>query len=240
MGRAREGLTIKAQRLIMIDPNKKEPLPINSNEVCHSAFELIGEKRYDEAEQLLTINMSRTDDDTSIALYHSVLGVISKIRGEYKTAWRHYERAEKLMPEDPAIKTIIARLLISQFSECSQAIKKAKKVLVVAKGNPVFAHQAYTTMGLAYCKQGERTKALDMLQMSWGDDFTGFVTAENIDFELLEIILRREWGEDLCKMFLLKALDFAKNTNEEDYIKLFEKMLDVFNIDYPSNEKNLS
>ena len=217
----------------MIDPNKKDELPINSNDVCYRAFQLIGAKQYADAEKLLSINMSRTEDKTSLALYHSVLGVLFKVQGEYKTAWRHYERAEKLLPDDPALKIISARLLIEQFAQYSQAIKKAKKVLALASGNPGFAHQAYTTMGLAYCKKGNRKKTIDMLNLSMGDDFDGFISAKNIDFELVEATLRRGWGEEECRNFLIKALEFAYKTNEEQYINLSQKMLSAFEKEYP-------
>lgn len=217
----------------MIDPNKKEPLPINPNDVCYRAFELIAAKQYDDAEKFLTINMSRTDDDTAIALYHSVLGVLSKSKGEYKAAWRHYERAEKLMPDDPSLKIITARLLINQFSEYSQAIKKAKKVLALAGKIPAFVHQAYATIGLAHAKMGDRKKALEMLELSIGEKFNGFVTAKNIDFELVETVLRKGWGLDICRKFFDLALEFAKSTNEDEYIKLFQRMLNVFERDYP-------
>ena len=85
----------------MIDPNKKDPIPVNASDVCYRAFELIAAKQYSDAEKLLSGTMSRTDDDAAIALYHSVLGVLFKVQGEYKTAWKHYQRAEKLLPRDP-------------------------------------------------------------------------------------------------------------------------------------------
>ncbi len=218
----------------MIDPNKKEPPPINSNEVCYRAFELIAAKQYADAEKLLSINMARTEDKTAIALYHSVLGVLFKIQGEYKTAWRHYERAEKLLPDDPALKIISARLLIEQFAEYSQAIKKAKKAMELAAGNPVFEHQGYTTMGLAYCKKGDKKKAVEMLTLSQVNDFRDFITAKNIDFELVEALLRRGWGVENCRVFIVKAFEFAKKTNEEQFIRLFSKMLAAFEKDYPT------
>lgn len=217
----------------MIDPNKKENAPVNPSEVCMRAFELIGAKQYDDAEKLLAGNMSRTDDDASIALYHSVMGVLFKVQGEYKTAWRHYQRAEKLLPDDPALKIISARLLINQFAEYGQAIKKAKKVLEIIPNNPVFAHQAYTTMGLAHLKKTEKNKAVEMLVKSAGNDFSGFVSAKNLDFELVEALLKRGWGVLECKDFLKKALEFAKKTGEENYIKLLTKMLTVFDTDFP-------
>lgn len=220
----------------MIDPNKKESSSVNPSEVCYRAFELISAKQFADAEKLLAGNMARTDDNVSIALYHSVLGVLYKLQGEFKTAWRHYERAEKLMPDDPALKIISARLLIDQFAEYHQAIKRAKKVLELSKGNPVFMHQAYTTMGLAYCKKGDRKKALEMLTSSIVDDFENFVSAKNIDYELVEAILRRGWGQEICKAYLEKAYAFAKKMKEGPHIALLEKMLGAFDAEYPPKE----
>jgi len=219
--------------LIMIDPNKKEREELNPSDVCKRAFELIAAKQYGEAEKLLANNMARSDDDAAIALFHSVMGVLFKIQGEYKTAWRHYKRAEKLLPDDPALKIISARLLIDQFAEYGQAIKKAKKVLNLIPDNPVFAHQAHTTMGLAYCKKGDKKKAISMLQKSWGDDFTNFITAQNIDFELVEALLRKGWGLEVCHEYLLKARVFAEATGEDNFITLLDRMLIAFKADYP-------
>lgn len=217
----------------MIDPNKKEPSPVNPSDVCYRAFELMKAKQYADAEKLLAGNMSRTDDDAAIALYHSVMGVLFKLQGEYKTAWKHYERAEKLLPKDPALKIISARLLIDQFAEYSQAIKRAKKVLELIPGNPVFAHQAYTTIGLASCRKGDRKKAVEMLAASIGDDFQGFVSPKNIDFELVEALLKRGWGVPSCRDFLTKAKTFAEATEEGSYIDLLDRMLSAFDQDYP-------
>ena len=217
----------------MIDPNKKETVPVNTSDVCYRAFELIATKQYADAEKLLASNMARTDDDASIALYHSVMGVLFKVQGEYKTAWKHYQRAEKLLPDDPALKLISARLLISEFAQYGQAIKKAKKVLAIIPGNPVFAHQAYITMGLAYCRKGQRKKAVSMLETSWGEDFKGFVSAKNIDFELVEALVRKRWGLDSCRDFLAKAVDFAAKTGEPNYVGLFTRMLTAFDAEHP-------
>ena len=140
----------------MIDPNKKDKLPISAAEVCNRAFELMAGRQFDDAERLIANAMSKSDDDIAIAVYHSALGVLYKMKGEFKNAWRHYRRAEKLMPEDPALKIISARLLIDQFAEYGQAIKRAKKVMNIVGDNPVFMHQAYTTIGLAHCKKGDK------------------------------------------------------------------------------------
>ena len=218
----------------MIDPNKKEHASLNPSDVCHRAFELMHDKQYSDAEKLLVNTMAKTDDDTAVALYHSCLGILFKLQGEYKTAWKHYERAEKLLPNDPALKIISARLLIEQFSECDQAIKKAKKVLMMLPDHPVFVHQAYTTIGLAYIKKGAKRQALESLEKSMHSDFHGFVTAKNVDLALVEGLLRRGGGERACGVFLKKALAFAENNDEEVFVKLFQKLLDAFRADYPA------
>lgn len=216
----------------MIDPNKKEELPISPTEVCTQAFRLMKSKQLDEAEKLLSASLSKTEDKTAIALYHSALGVLYKIKKDFKEAWRHYERAEKLIPDDPALKIIVARLLIEQFAQHDQAVRRAKKVLKILPGNPVFVHQAYTTMGLAHVKKGAKKSALEALEKSIVDDFSGFITAKNIDFHLVEACLQHGWGENLCYQFIHKALAFAKLKKEKEFCDIFEKMLKAFEREY--------
>ena len=200
---------------------------INPSDICHRAFELIATKQPEEAEKLLLHHLSKAQDDTAIALYHSVLGVMCKKRGEYKEAWKHYSRAEKLLPLDPALKLISARLLLEPFAEFRQALKKAQKVLELIPHNPVFVHQAHITMGLAYLKKGDRKKAVQELQHAMVNDFQGFITAQNIDFHLFEALWKKTWGKDERKIFLEKALAFAYITREEKFIQLFSQMQTV-------------
>lgn len=217
----------------MIDPNKKDEPPISPSEVCQRAFELMGARQFGDAERLLASNMSKTDDDTAIGLYHSALGVLYKMQGEFKTAWRHYQRAERLLPNEPSLKIISARLLIEQFAEYDQAMRKAKKVLELAKGVPAFEHQAYTTIGLAWARRGNRKKATSMLIKSMGKNFEGFISAQNIDFNLVEALLRKGWAEEECLKFLTHARDFAQASGEANYVRMFDKMLDSFRQEYP-------
>lgn len=216
----------------MIDPNKKEELPINPSQVCMRAFELMKAKQYDNAEKLLHNNLTKTEDKVALALYHSALGVLFKLKTDFKTAWKHYERAEKLLPDDPALKIISARLQIEHFSQHDQAIKRAKKVLKIVPKNPVFVHQAFITMGIAYARKRDEKKAVEMLKQSIVNNFEGFITSKNIDFHLVEMLLRNAWGIEDCRLFLTKACDFAKAKKEKDFEKLFQKMLDTFEMEY--------
>lgn len=212
----------------MIDPNKKEREEINPQDVCFRAFELMKTKQFEDAEKLLSNMLQRTEDDVALALYHSTLGVLFKMKGEFKNAWRHYERAEKFLPDDPALKIISARLLIDQFSEYSQAIKKAKQVLKIIPGNPVFVHQAHITMGLAYTKKGDKKGAEESLEKSMAMGFDNFITVANIDFHLVEALLKKTWAEGRCKAFLEKALALARTKKELEWINFLKKMLDAF------------
>lgn len=213
----------------MLDANESvQKIPVNPSDVCYRAFELMQAKSYDEAEKLLNNAMSKVDDNVAIALFHSSLGVLFKLKGEPKTAWRHYERAEKLMPEDAALKIIMSRLLIDQFAEYDQAIKKMKKALGFVNENPVFIHQVYITMGLAYLGKGMKQKSIEMLKRSMENNFVGFVTAQNIDFNLTEALLRKGFALDECRTFLEKAYAFARDRSESVWIELIDRMLKAF------------
>lgn len=203
-------------------------VPVNPSEICYRAFELMQTKQFDEAEKLLNKSMSRVDDNVAAGLFHSALGVLYKLKGEPKTAWKHYQRAERLIPDDPALKIITARLLIDQFAEYDQAIRKVKKVLSAVSGNPVFAHQIYTTMGLSYLGKGQKKKAVEMLEKSIKGGFSGFVSAQNIDFSLVEMLLRRGLALEECRFFLKKALEFARSIREETWVELIDRMIKSF------------
>lgn len=205
-----------------------EKISINPTAVCQRAFELMQTKQYDEAEKLLNNTMGKVDDNVAVGLFHSSLGVLYRLKGEPKTAWKHYQRAERLIPDDPALKIIVARLLIDQFTEFDLAIKKVKRVLSSVKENPVFSHQIYTTMGLAYLGKGQKKKAVEMLKKSMESGFAGFVTAANIDFHLVEMLLRIGLATDECKIFLEKAKSFAVSAKEETWVALIERMLEAF------------
>lgn len=201
---------------------------INPTEVCYKAFGLMQTKQLDEAEKLLSNCLSKVEDPVARGLFHSSLGVLFKMKGDFKTAWRHYERAEKLIPNDPALKIISARLLIDEFAEFDQAVKKAKKVLALIPNNPVFKHQAYITMGLAYAKKGDKKRSIEMVVKAMEGDFQGFITTKNIDFNLCEIVLKKGWAEKEAKDFLDKACEFAKIHEENDWVETIQKMLSAF------------
>lgn len=208
--------------------NEFYKVPISPSEICTRAFELMQSKQYEEAEKLLNKNMGRVDDNVAVGLFHSALGVLYKLKGEVKTAWKHYQRAEKLIPDDPALKIIMARLLIDRFAEYDLAIKKVKKVENIVKDNPVFLHQVFVTMGLAYLGKGKKKQATELLNKSIINHFAGFVSTQNIDFSLVEDLLRQGHAIEESRNFLERAHAFAKTQNEFTWIELINRMLQAF------------
>jgi tetratricopeptide (TPR) repeat protein len=199
----------------------------------YDAFQLMKEKKFEEAEKCLNDELQRlgeTGEDTERALLYSTLGIMEKYKGNQKAAWRHYEKSEKLMPDDPALKIISARLLIENFAQYDTAIKKMKKVLKIAKGVPSFEHQAITTMGLAYLKKGDKKKATKMLEEAMANDFSGIASAENIDFNFVEALLHRNVERDKCKEYTKRALNLAKLTKEKKPIEFMTRLLDSFEV----------
>ncbi len=199
----------------------------------YEAFRRIKEKDYVGAEGLLQGGLKRSEEQanpTQTALYCSSLGVLARIRGESKEAWRYYERAEKLMPGDPSLKIIMAKLLIDQFAQYDKAIKKLKEVLKIAKGCGSFEHQAHATMAIAYLKKGDKKKAVEMLDHAMVDDFANINSAENLNFEVIEAFLARNYEVDRCRQYVEKALDLARIRREEKSMQFLTKLLESFEV----------
>ncbi|MBI2982446.1 MAG: hypothetical protein HYY44_09215, partial [Deltaproteobacteria bacterium] len=152
----------------------------NVNPKIYEAFQKIKEKDFPAAEKILKETLQGIEpagDETRQALYHSTWGVLCKMKGEDKEAWRHYDLAEKLLPEDPSLKIISAKFLIERFAQFDTALKKLKKVLEIAKGSPSFEHQAHALIALAFLRKGEREKAVSSLKEAM-NDFSSIPTAE--------------------------------------------------------------
>ncbi len=159
--------------------------------------------------------------------------MLFKLKADYKNAWKNYEKAEKLLPEDPAIKLISARLLVDIFHQYDTAISKAQKVLKNIPQEGAFAHQAHATLGLAYLKKGDKKKAQSELVHAMAHDFENVGSAKNIDFKLLEALLKKQIAMEDCFAYLKKALVYAQKKEEEKYVKMIGKMIEGF----PATEK---
>lgn len=201
------------------------------SERLYKAFDLMAAKNLDAAENELHAGLTDAEaqeDKVLAALFYSSLGVLYKIKKEFPKAWKYYEKAEKLLPEDPALKLISARLLIDVFGQFDTAIRRCQKVLEISRSDPPFLHQANVTLGFAYLKKGERSKAVQCLVDSMQDDFAGLLSASNIDLKLVEALLRKKAGLQECRSYLEKAKAFAISKQEERHAELFTRLIDAF------------
>jgi tetratricopeptide (TPR) repeat protein len=201
------------------------------NERLYRAFDLMAAKDLEAAESELHSGLNETDvkqDKVLSALFYSTLGVLYKIKKEFQQAWKFYEKAEKLLPEDPALKLISARLLIDVFGQYDTAIRRCEKVVELSRSDPTFRHQAYVTMGFACLKKGERSRAVQCLVDAMAEDFEGLVSASNIDLKLVEALLRKRAGISECRTFLEKARAYAESKKEEKYVDLMKRLLEAF------------
>ena len=195
------------------------------------ALDLISAKSYDEAEVEIKLAIEEAyqkKDILSEGLLYSTLGLLFKLKKDFKTAWKNYEKAEKILPNDPAIKLVSARLLVDIFGQYDTAILKAQKVLKVAPHDGAYAHQAHITIGLAHFKKGDKKKAQQEFVKAMAEDFVNVGSAANIDFKLLEAFLRKNFAMEDCFSYLKKALAYAQKKEEEKYIQLIVKMIEGF------------
>lgn len=193
----------------------------------YDAFREIKGKNYSAAETLLVkmLELGPADPPRQ-ALIHSTLGILYKVRGEFQSAWRHYEQAERLLPDDPSLKIIVGNFLITHFAQYDAALKRMKRVLKLAKGVPSLEHQAYAMGAIAHLKKGERRKATELLRQAMANDFQSLVTSENINLEVIEAFLARNFERELCRTYLEKGLELARSRGEEKRIQLFSRLLE--------------
>lgn len=199
----------------------------------YEAFRKMKEKDYPAAEKLLQEGLKKVEEEkngTHRALFYSSLGVLAKVRGDFKEAWRCYEKAEKLMPDDPSLKIIAAKLLMDQFSQYDMAIKKLKQVLKLASGSGTFMHQAHAVMSVAYLKKGDKKKAVEMLDLAMERDFSNVTSAHHLNFEVIEAFLSRNLEVERCRHYVQKALDLAKARGEQKPARFLTKLLESFEI----------
>lgn len=195
------------------------------------AFNKMKERDFSGAEQTLQDGLVRAQSNPmQAALYLSTLGVLHKLKNEPKEAWRYYEKAEKLMPDDPALKLIMSKFLLDQFAQYDTAIKRAEQALKLAKGSPSFEHQAHATLAMIYLKKGNKKEAIKMLDKAMEDDFSRIISAQNINCEILEAFMARNLEKERCQRYLEKALQLALTKKEQKQIQLFTKLLESLEI----------
>lgn len=202
---------------------------ISSKSLTRS-FELMNLKRLDEAKQLLDEGMKEAkaaNDKILTALFYSGYGVYHKLRKEYRKAWRAYEQAERLIPDDPSLKIISARLLVDFFGQYGTVVKKMERVIAMVGSNFPYLHQAYTLQGVAFFKNGNKKEAIACLKKSMAGNLSRLETLSNLDMNLIHEFLKKKTEMALCRQYLEAARDFARKTKEAHYEKFILRLLDL-------------
>ncbi len=203
------------------------------NQNLDQAFELMAHKDFIAAEEELNEGLAEAkfqEDSHLEAVFYSAFGVLAKLKKDYQKAWEYYEAAEKILPEDPSLKLIVARLGLDIFGQTDSVIRRCKKVLEIAAEDFEYGHQAYTIMGIAYLKKGERHEAIQCLIQALGSegDLMELSSANLIDLKLVEELIKKRVGLDECHHYLAQALHFAKDRQETKHIELYSRLLDAF------------
>ncbi len=95
-----------------------------------------------------------------LARAHAGLGsVLVEARGDYPEGMRHYLRAVKLDPENPALLNDLGWLSY-KMNRYPEAVAALEKAVTLDSQNPMF----HTNLGLAYQKAGRTDEAVDHLQ----------------------------------------------------------------------------
>jgi len=199
--------------------------PIQSKTLMES-FHFMKQKKFDEAKAHLEKGLKEAEiakDLTLQAIFNSSLGVLFKLKKEFRKSWKYYETAEKLMPEDLSLKLISSRLLVDYFGQYDTVLKKTEKVLSLVKSTDPLTHVAQTIRGLAYLRKGEKKKAVDCLMLS--ADFGGMKTAANLDLQLVSELIRKKIDRQVCVAFLNKSLQLAKSNKEEKFVAIIGKLV---------------
>ncbi|MCP5463819.1 MAG: tetratricopeptide repeat protein [Deltaproteobacteria bacterium] len=195
----------------------------------YQAFALMQRKEFDSAEALLKKGLAQAknvDDSAGEGVFLSTLGILFKLKGDYKKAYKFYQQAEKCLKDDDSIKIISAVLLIEQFNQHETAFRKMAKLLDRPdQADPAIIHHATALQVRALLGMRKPEPAAELFASLANQDFAQLRFAANLDFKAVEALLMKGTHKDLCETYLKKALDLASKTKEEGYITLIKAIL---------------
>lgn len=212
----------------MSEPKPPSPDAVVNEADLYLAFRLMRAKDFEGALTRLEsgIEKSKKSGNTHLeGLYLSALGLLNKLKKDYKEAYRCYQQAEKLLPDDASLKIITASLLINEFGQYDTASRKLVKVVETAKDDPATLHHARCLLAMAHIYSGQREKARELLTQIVAEDFAALRSAANVNFRLPQACVAKDFERDLCRAFLDKALALAKAKKEEPFIATVATLL---------------
>ncbi len=220
-------VTACRDRTNMADQNSQDA-PVTDPDL-YRAFNHMKRREFGEARALLDkgVAAAKTKNDLKLeGLYCSALGVLAKLMGDYKQAYKHYQQAEKFIPEDTTIKIIAAVLLIEEFKQYDTAVRKLEKILIEST-DPAVIHHARGILAIGYFALGKKDKAAEAFKKQLAEDFVKMRFAANLDFKAVEFFVQKGFLPEECREYLNKALELAKKNREKTYQAVIEKLLEL-------------
>jgi tetratricopeptide (TPR) repeat protein len=215
--------------------------PVISEEKLYQAFRLMKKKEFDAAKELIREGLkaaAEKKDAMLEGLYHSAHGVLYKLTGDYKKAFKSYQHAEQLIPEDLSLKIISAVLLVEQFKQYETAFRKLEKIIGLTE-DPAITHHALTTQAIALFHMNKKEKAKEKFELAFKADFSLLRFVANVDFKAVDLFTRKGFELNLCEQYLSKALVLAQGHNDSTYVIVIEELLGRLGL-YQDAEKTKS
>lgn len=207
--------------------NITQPDPPINDQNLYQAFRKMQSKEFEAAENFLKdgLKVARlANDDAAEGLYFSAMGVLYKLKQDYKKAFKFYQQAEKLLQDDFSIKIIMATLLIEEFHQYDTALHKMDKVLAQTT-DPAVIHHAQSLRAMTYFLMNKKDKAKESFDLILAEDFGALRFATNINFKVVELFIKKGFLFTECKTFLQKALALAQSKKEKVYEKIIQGLL---------------
>jgi tetratricopeptide (TPR) repeat protein len=192
------------------------------------AFRLMKAKDFDGARERIQVgldNAKHEKNPQSEGLFLSALGVLHKLKNEFRESYKYYQQAEKLLPDDESLKVITATLLIHEFHQYDLAIRKLKKVLDKKPKDAAVTHHCQALLGVAYLGAGKKPQAKTVLSDMIAGDFASLGSAGLINYKLPEVFIEKNFEVALCESYLLKALSVAEKKRETVYKQVISVLL---------------
>ena len=153
------------------------------------------------------------------------MGVLYKIKKDYKKSYQFYQKAEKLLPEDPSLKMITATLLIEEFAQYDTALRKLEKILKDHSQDLALCHHAMALKGMALLLMGKKEDSLQVLKKLVASDFSALRSTANVNFKFPELLVKKQYALQECLDYLKKAKNLALEKRELVYQKIVEALI---------------
>lgn len=217
----------------MAEPTLPQPKPAPTDSVIddkdlYLAFRLMKAKDFDGAGARLKEGVAKArsqKNTTSEGLYLSAMGVLFKLKRDFKESYKYYQQAERLLPDDNSVKIISATLLIQEFKQHDTAIRKLKKVLESAPGDIAIAHHALALLGVAYLSTAKKPQAKQVLEEILKQDFTKLSSSAYVNYKFPETCVAKNFELELCLEYLRKASSLADLRRESSYKHVISQLI---------------